>query len=324
MAAAPRKPTLQATATQPAQVKPNAYSAPGPLGNTTGLIVPDTAPNPTLNSAPAITPTTKEEGWWKRWGSAVVHGALDVAGFVPVLGAVPDLLNAGIYAAEGDYVQAGISAVAAIPVAGDAVAAGNIGVKVGAKIAKETAEQAEKRIAKEAAEKLEKDAAERAAKAEKEAAAKRGGKDKGRKKLKCGEYGKYGDLKKKTGDNKFDRDHIPSKAALKERAESLAGEKLSQAQKQAIDKAGDAIAIPRQAHIDVSPTYGQSGSAAAKDAGNLAGSARRDVEAMLKEIDKYDADGNCKKAYQKAAAKLLRMSNADYDKILLEILKKVK
>ena len=329
MAAAPprsSKPrSLQPASTTTAQVKPNSYRPPGPLGNTTGLIVPDTAPNPTLNAAPAITPTKKEEGWWKRWGSDVVHGVLDVAGFVPVLGAVPDLLNAGVYAAEGDYVQAGISAVAAVPGAGDAVAAGNIGVKVGSKIAKETAEQAEKRLAKEAAERLEKEAAEKAAKAEKDAAAKKGGKDKGKKKLKCGEFGKFGDLKKKTGDNKFDRDHIPSKAALKAEAQRLnGGRELSAAQKSAIDKAGEAIAIPRQAHVDVSPTYGQSAANAAKDAKDLAGSARRDVEAMLKEIEKYDEDGNCKKAYQKAAAKILRMNNKDFEKMLKDILKSTK
>ena len=189
MAAAPLRPALPQvplipTITTSAQVKPNSYSPPGSLGNTTGLIVPDTAPNPTLNAAPAITPTPKEEGWWKRWGSAVTHGVLDVAGFVPVLGAIPDLLNAGVYAAEGDYVQAGISAVAAIPGAGDAVAAGNIGVKVGTKVAgqvekqvaKETAEQIEKRLAKEAAEAAETKAAKEA---EEAAAKKKGGKDKG-------------------------------------------------------------------------------------------------------------------------------------------------
>ncbi len=183
MAAAPKMPALQGTSTQSAQVKPNSYSPPGPVGNTTGLIVPDTAPNPTLNAAPAITPTKKEESWWKRWGSDVVHGALDVAGFVPVLGAIPDVINAGVYAAEGEYVQAGISLVAAVPGAGDAVAAGNIAVKAGKQVArrieKETAEQIEKRLAKEAAEKLEKETAESAAKAEKEAAGKKGGKDKG-------------------------------------------------------------------------------------------------------------------------------------------------
>ena len=39
-------------------------------------------------------------------------------------------------------------------------------------------------------------------------------------KLKCGELGNYGEQKGRTGEGKYDRDHIPSKAALKERAKT--------------------------------------------------------------------------------------------------------
>lgn len=148
-------------------------------------------------------------------------------------------------------------------------------------------------------------------------------KRKPKKKLKCGEYGQYGDLKKKTGDNLFDRDHIPSKAALKKRAEELGGERLSESQAKAIENWGNAIAIPRQAHIDVSPTYGQTAKAAALDAKDLAGSARRDVEAMLGKIDQYDADGNCKKQYQKAAKRVLK-DNDWFDGNLLDLISKNK
>jgi len=63
----------------------------------------------------------------------IVHGALDIAGFIPVLGAIPDGLNAVIYAAEGDWTNAGISAVAMVPVFGD-------GAKIGAKAGKEIIE----------------------------------------------------------------------------------------------------------------------------------------------------------------------------------------
>ena len=59
----------------------------------------------------------------KENASDVCHGVLDVAGFVPGFGAVPDLLNAGLYAAEGDWGNAGLSALAAIPMIGDAGAA---------------------------------------------------------------------------------------------------------------------------------------------------------------------------------------------------------
>lgn len=51
----------------------------------------------------------------------VVHGALDVAGFVPGLGAVPDIINAGIYAIEGDFGNAAMSGIAAVPIIGDAI-----------------------------------------------------------------------------------------------------------------------------------------------------------------------------------------------------------
>ena len=47
--------------------------------------------------------------------------------------------------------------------------------------------------------------------------------------------------------------------------------------------------------------------------------ARVVIDAMEKEIDKYEP--GCKKFYQKAAKKILAMTNADYDKLLKEILK---
>lgn len=59
-----------------------------------------------------------------NWGwSDIAHGALDVAGFIPVVGAVADIANAGLYAAEGDYANAALSAAAAVPGVGDAAAA---------------------------------------------------------------------------------------------------------------------------------------------------------------------------------------------------------
>lgn len=54
--------------------------------------------------------------------SEVIHGVLDVAGFIPGVGAVADLANAGLYAAEGNYLDAGLSLVSAIPGIGDTVA----------------------------------------------------------------------------------------------------------------------------------------------------------------------------------------------------------
>lgn len=63
---------------------------------------------------------------------------LDVAGFFPGLGAIPDLLNAAIYALRGDMLNAGLSVIAAVPGVGDAAAGAKLvgkGIKA-AKIAK--------------------------------------------------------------------------------------------------------------------------------------------------------------------------------------------
>lgn len=296
------------------------------MANTQGLIVPETSPNFSgpNNSAPTPKPETpKEEGWWKRWGSDVTHGVLDVVGLVPVLGEVANGAGALIYLAEGDPVSAAFDAAAMWPAGGQVATGGKYAAKAATRAAKEAAQAAEKKVAKEAAEAAEKKAAKEAEEKAAKKKAEEGGNVKGKKKLKCGEHGTYGDLKKKTGDGKFDRDHIPSKAALKERAAELLGP-LNKKQLDAIEKAGNAIAIPRQAHIDVSPTYGQTIAEARKDAKDLAGSSKRDVDAMLKKIDEYDADGNCRKAYRKAAEKMLQMNNADYDKMLIDIITKVK
>jgi hypothetical protein len=58
------------------------------------------------------------------------HTALDLAGFIPVIGTAADLVNAGWYAAEGRYAEASASAFSAIPGIGDAFAVGKMGVKL--------------------------------------------------------------------------------------------------------------------------------------------------------------------------------------------------
>jgi hypothetical protein len=51
----------EAVSGKKAAVKPNGQPRPGPIGNTQGIIVPDTAPNPYGNSAPDIALETPEE-----------------------------------------------------------------------------------------------------------------------------------------------------------------------------------------------------------------------------------------------------------------------
>jgi hypothetical protein len=62
--------------------------------------------------------------------SELGHTALDIASFVPGLGIATGLINAGWYAAEGDWGNAALSAATAIPVAGDFVDAAKVGKDV--------------------------------------------------------------------------------------------------------------------------------------------------------------------------------------------------
>jgi hypothetical protein len=64
------------------------------------------------------------------------HTALDIAGFIPVVGAVADVANAAWYLAEGDYTNAALSAVSALPGVGDAIGAVGKGGKAALKLAK--------------------------------------------------------------------------------------------------------------------------------------------------------------------------------------------
>ncbi len=61
--------------------------------------------------------------------------ALDVAGFIPGVGAFADLTSAAISACRGDWVSAGMSIVAAVPGIGDAAAGAKLAHK-GVKMAK--------------------------------------------------------------------------------------------------------------------------------------------------------------------------------------------
>jgi hypothetical protein len=61
--------------------------------------------------------------------SEVGHTALDVAGMIPVVGAVADGVNAAWYLAEGDYANAALSGVGMIPGLGDAATATRLGMR---------------------------------------------------------------------------------------------------------------------------------------------------------------------------------------------------
>ena len=315
--------------------------------------------------APAVTPDTPKEVHAAQegkgiWGmvSGPVHFALGAAGFIPGLGALPDVLDAGIYALEGDAINAGLSLGAAVPFAGDAVKAGTLVGKAGKHLGRELVErglreglekegrqrlgsEAAQRLGSEGTQRLERNlATETTEKAVQKTGQETGGtagaaagkegkkgtqvKKKG--KLNCGEYGKYGALKKKTGAGKLDRDHVPSKAALKERAKQIAkerGVRLEEHQAKAIEDLADAIAIPKAAHRGESPTYGPRNTAGRirGDAGNLGKAANRDLDAMIDKIGSYNK--RCAKAYRKAAEQLkekIQKNDQYFDDFLNNIL----
>jgi hypothetical protein len=115
-------------------------------------------PSTTMDTANEIQAAEEKKGIWGTL-SGPVHFVLGAAGFIPGLGAIPDVVDAGVYALEGDAISAGLSLGAAVPFAGDAVKATTVLGKAGKQVAKEAAERA----AKEAAEKAAKKAAERSA-----------------------------------------------------------------------------------------------------------------------------------------------------------------
>jgi len=131
------------------RVQPNQRSAPGPIANTTGIILPKTSPNLSGSSAP--TPKAEGEGeggWWSSWGSAATHGVLDVVGLIPVVGEVANLAGAGIYALEGDYTSAALDLAAMWPAGGQAATAAKYGTKAAKKVGGEAAQAVEKKAAK--------------------------------------------------------------------------------------------------------------------------------------------------------------------------------
>lgn len=65
-----------------------------------------------------------------------IHTVLDIAGFIPAFGAIPDIANGLIYLCEGDFVNMGLSFVAAIPFYGDAIAGVTKGIKYASKTVK--------------------------------------------------------------------------------------------------------------------------------------------------------------------------------------------
>ena len=186
--------------------------------------------------------------------------------------------------------------------------------------------------AKEAAEEAQK--AKEAADAKAKAAAKADTTTvKGKEKMDCGEDGNYGDLQKKTGDNKFDRDHVPSKAALQAAAEKLlesAEIVLTAAQKAKlfgdngmISKAGKTIVIPKKDHSKHSASFGNRNSPSKidRDSDDLQKAAEEDTRKIERDSTEMDAD--CLEQYKKVAEEIRKKTHAEYMDDIKKLIKEV-
>ncbi|MBK8252479.1 MAG: hypothetical protein IPK82_07400 [Polyangiaceae bacterium] len=320
-------------------------------GNTVGRVVGET-PAAEVSAEEANPPVAAETPGEASLGTKVLDGVqigLDVVGLIPGAGEIADLTNAGISALRGDYVGAGLSLASAIPFAGW-FGTGAKFARRGIGLADEAAAVAKRAEEAAAAAKRAEEAAAAAKRAEEAAAAAKrteeasaaakqsdaGAKQadeagannaqvKRAKKLKCGDNGSYDDLKKSSGDNQFDRDHVPSKASLIERAKQLAAQKgipFTKEMAADITNLADAIAIPKSAHQKVSDTYGQRGKPLiAPDAADLRKAAVRDLNKMLGEL--RNTDPRCFEKYKKFAKKLTKafIDNKDhYDEFLREVI----
>lgn len=112
-----------------------------PVAATGGPGEPPAVMPVTVSASPAPKPEEEEDDGGGLLGN-IVHGALDVGGLVPVIGAPADGLNAIIYEVEGDHVNAGLSAAGMIPIAGEIATGGKL-IGKGAK-ALDTASDTEK------------------------------------------------------------------------------------------------------------------------------------------------------------------------------------
>lgn len=138
--------------------------------------------------------------------------------------------------------------------------------------------------------------------------------------LECGECGSYTELKKKGAAPDYERDHVPSKAALRDSAyqrASKAGIKLDADQKKCIasrvEARGITVAIPRSSHRNFSPTCGSRNTPAqlATDSASpekLKAAVERDVDAMQRHLDGKPKH-ECADAYREAAKEIRKHDN---------------
>lgn len=139
--------------------------------------------------------------------------------------------------------------------------------------------------------------------------------------LECGETGSYSKLQEKGAAPDYERDHVPSKAALRDAAynrAAAAGVSLNDDQKKCIanrvEARGITVAIPRSSHRGFSPTCGSGKNTPARIAGDAAtpdsmkAAVERDTSEMQKHFDGPPKHA-CADAYREATKKVKAHDN---------------
>ena len=86
--------------------------------------------NGSVNSIPNVRLTLIPQGYSLDSIGEILHSVLDALGLIPVLGIIPDGVNAAFYLIEGDFAGAGISAAAMVPIFGQGAGITRLGIRV--------------------------------------------------------------------------------------------------------------------------------------------------------------------------------------------------
>lgn len=293
-----------------------------PNGNTLGRVNGETpASAQAANDAnPEVESETPSEG---VTGNEILDGiqlGLDIVGLIPVVGELADVANAGISLARGDYAGAALSLLSAIPLAGYAGSAGKV-VWHATKATVETTGKA----AREVAEARVRKEAKNATGAEKKEIAP-GGRTKAKKPLDCGQKGSYGQLNKfDASSGEMERDHIPPKAALLQKAVDLyekSGRTLDPDELKTlarkIERHGQAVSIPKDIHRN-GITHSNPNNK--KYSGDLQAVAREESRNHRENMRRDDKNHRCMAALQKATGELGKITNKQYDDFLRKLIK---
>jgi hypothetical protein len=141
--------------------------------------------------------------------------------------------------------------------------------------------------------------------------------------LKCGEVGTYSKLNEKRAKPKFERDHVPSHAAMNRAAQDSPKMKGASADERACVKGrlkarALTIAIPKSLHRGYSRTCGSRNkdSQIQTDSGGLDSAANKDLARIQRRLDSTKSP--CAAAYR-SAAKMVRAQN--HKKLINDIIK---